>query len=103
MAKINVPHTPPTSVEVRKNIDFLLKKFAPERYAYLIAGIVAFVLLIVCIIIFMNDLSQKKTPWGREDYVYLFGMFGSGGIVGITVSRIIKIWQDCIDLIKQAH
>ncbi|MFM7720134.1 MAG: hypothetical protein ACKO52_03170, partial [Sediminibacterium sp.] len=60
----------------REDIEFMLKQFKPERFAYLSVCIASFVLLLTCIIIFMtkNEMNEKNIG-------LIAGMVGSGGAI----------------------
>ena len=82
-----------------ETIRFMLKTFAPERYAYLIGTILSFLLLMVCICLLIIGMIKSNTM-SKDDWGYIFGMFGSGGIIGLTGSRLLKMWDDCMKKIN---
>ena len=75
-------------------IDFMLKQFRVERYAYLGVTIASFILLFICIIIFMS----KNPPVKSENLAPVIGMLGSGGVVAFTASQLLRMWRDCMEL-----
>lgn len=80
----------------RADIEFMLKQFKPERFAYLSVCIASFLLLLVCIIVFMmeNEMSQKNIG-------LIAGMVGSGGAIAYTTSQLLRMWRDCMELISR--
>lgn len=80
----------------RADIDFMLKQFKPERYAYLTVTIASFILLIVCIILFIKD--QKEMT--KENLGYIAGMVGTGGAIAYTASQLLRMWRDCMALLS---
>jgi hypothetical protein len=89
--------------QATRQIKFMLDNFAPERYAYLAGTVIAFLLLITCLVVFMITMINKTQGLGKEDLAYVFGMFGSGGIVGLTASRLLRMWKDCMDMITKKN
>lgn len=80
-----------------ESIEFMLKQFKPERYAYLSVSIASFLLLLTCVILFMikEEMSGKNLG-------YVAGMVGSGGAVAYTASQLLRMWRDCINLLTNS-
>lgn len=72
----------------------MLRQFKPERYAYLGVTISSFVLLLVCIVLFLTkeDITQRNLG-------YVAGMVGSGGAIAYTASQLLRMWRDCLNLL----
>ena len=81
--------------DTKETIDFMLRQFKPERYAYLTVTIVSFILLLVCVTMF---IINPKNEMNKENFGYVTGMVGSGGAVAYTASQLLKMWRDCMDL-----
>jgi hypothetical protein len=77
----------------KDTIDFMLKQFKPERYAYLGVTIASFILLLTCVILFMT-----QNPMSGENVGYIAGMVGSGGAIAYTASQLLRMWRDCMSL-----
>lgn len=77
-----------------ESIEFMLKKFKPERYAYLSVSIASFILLLICIISFMRTEEMTQQNLG-----YIAGMVGSGGAIAYTASQLLRMWRDCMNLL----
>ncbi len=78
----------------RESIEFMLRQFRPERYAYLCVSIASFVLLLVCIILFMTKEEMTSKNLG-----YIAGMVGSGGAIAYTASQLLRMWRDCMNIL----
>lgn len=76
--------------ELKQQIDFLLNRFKFERYFYLGITILSIVLLGYMI---FNLVEQ-------QEYGKILAMLAPTGLITISISRILKMWSDCIDLIK---
>ncbi len=72
----------------------MLKQFKPERYAYLAVSIASFLLLLVCIILFITRDGITEKNLG-----YIAGMVGSGGAIAYTASQLLRMWRDCMNLL----
>jgi len=77
----------------KDTIDFMLKQFKPERYAYLGVTIASFILLLTCVILFMT-----QNPMSEKNVGYIAGMVGSGGAIAYTASQLLRMWRDCMSL-----
>jgi len=77
----------------RASIEFMLKQFKPERYAYLAVTIASFLLLLVCIILLLRGRISDK------NLGYIAGMVGSGGAIAYTASQLLRMWRDCMNLL----
>lgn len=71
-------------------IEFLLKSFKPERYIYLGVTILSIGLLGFLVYILLE----------KQDYTKVLIMLGPAGLITYTFSRVLKMWSDCIDLVK---
>lgn len=87
------------TTSTREDIDFMLRQFKPERYAYLTVTIASFVLLIICIVLFIHD--QKEMT--QENLGYIAGMVGSGGAIAYTASQLLRMWRDCMALLSSKN
>ncbi|MDB5226365.1 MAG: hypothetical protein JWN78_558 [Bacteroidota bacterium] len=85
-----------TESNTKDAIEFMLKQFKPERYAYLTVSITSFILLLICVILFIakNEMSNKNMG-------YIAGMMGSGGAIAYTASQLLRMWTDCIKLFSR--
>lgn len=83
-----------SEISKRESIEFMLKQFRPERYAYLCVSIASFVLLLVRIILFMADKGMTSKNLG-----YIAGMVGSGGAIAYTASQLLRMWRDCMNIL----
>ncbi len=72
----------------------LTKLYRMERYVYLFCCCVAIALLVFCAYRLVN-----KDPNDPADIPALTALFGSGGIFGYTIHRVIFMWNKIIDLI----
>jgi membrane-bound ClpP family serine protease len=61
----------------------LLRLFKFERFAYLLATILALLFLVSTAVVLVV----------RESYTLAFGMFGSCGIITITIGRLLRLWN----------
>lgn len=89
----------PTMEERRDNVSFMLKKFKWERFAYLIITIISFIGLAYCMYIFVHTNLQTSNGFTKEAFGYIAGMFGTGGIIGVTAARLLRMWTDCLQII----
>jgi hypothetical protein len=78
------------SYNLKEVIDFLLKSFKIERYIYLCVTIISIILLGILIYILIKN----------QEYTSILAMLGPAGLITFTFSRVLKMWTDCIDLIK---
>lgn len=84
--------TKPAGSELKEDIKFLLETFKVERYIYLVLTIISIILLGFLVkTMFDNDEIGTKE---------LLTLLGPSGLITLTFSRILKMWTDCIDLIK---
>jgi hypothetical protein len=75
---------------LKEAIEFLLDNFKVERYVYLGATLLSILLLfIIAIIFFVN-----------KEYQSIFIMLGPTGLITFSFSRVLKMWSDCIELIR---
>jgi hypothetical protein len=80
-----------SNYNLKEVIDFLLKSFKLERYVYLTATILSIILLGILVFVLFS----------KQDYVSILAMLGPAGLITFTFSRVLKMWTDCIDLIKK--
>jgi hypothetical protein len=80
----------PTKFTLQEAIDFLLKSFKVERYIYLGITILSIIFLAFQIIILFD----------KQEYTNILAMFGPTGLMTFAFSRVLKMWSDCIDLVK---
>ncbi|MVM35251.1 hypothetical protein GO755_34840 [Spirosoma sp. HMF4905] len=75
-----------------EDIEFMLEKFKPERYAYLSITIASFIILLICVILFItkNEMNERNVG-------YVAGMVGSSGAITYTASQLLRMWSDCIN------
>lgn len=93
------PSESSTMEERRDNVSFMLKKFKWERFAYLIITILSFIGLAYCMFIFVRSTLQTPNGFDKEAFGYIAGMFGTGGIIGVTAARLLRMWTDCLQII----
>jgi len=75
---------------LKEAIEFLLKSFRLERYVYLAITVLSIVLLGFLVYILME----------KQEIAKILAMLGPAGLITFTFSRVLKMWSDCIDLIK---
>ena len=68
----------------------LLKLFQMERFAYLAATMLAITFLIVTAIVLIL----------KESYPLAFGMFGSCGVITLTIGRLLRLWNQVFEAIQ---
>lgn len=80
-----------------ESIEFMLRQFKPERYAYLGVSMASFLLLLVCIVLFLlrEDMTERNLG-------YIAGMVGSGGAIAYTASQLLRMWRDCLNLLMNS-
>lgn len=79
-----------TSFNVKDDIEFLLRSFKVERYVYLSITILSIILLgILIYVLFL-----------KQDYTNILAMLGPTGLITFSFSRVLRMWTDCIELIK---
>lgn len=83
----------PKQSELIEVMDFLIKKFQVERVIYVCLSLSAVGLLAYL-------LYDMLTSSAEIDYQAVFALFGPAGIIGVTLTRILKMWNDCIELTK---
>lgn len=75
---------------LKESIEFLLNNFKVERYVYLSVTLISIILLlIIAVILFLS-----------KDYKSILIMLGPTGLITLVFSRVLKMWSDCIELIK---
>jgi len=77
-----------------ESVEFMLKQFKPERFAYLGVSVSSFLLLLTCIILFLTREEMNERNLG-----YIAGMLGSGGAITYTTSQLLRMWRDCMNLL----
>ena len=75
---------------LKEAIEFLLKSFRLERYVYLGITVLSIILLGFLVYILME----------KQEFAKILAMMGPAGLITFTFSRVLKMWSDCIDLIK---
>lgn len=81
---------PDSTFNLKEAIEFLLDNFKIERYVYLAVTILSIILLLIIVIILFKN----------QDYTNILVMLGPTGFITFSFSRVLKMWSDCIDLIK---
>lgn len=76
--------------DVKDAMDYLLNRFRIERYIYLFATILSIVLLAILV----YGLLRKG------DYKSVLIMLGPTGLITFSFSRLLKMWTDCIEILK---
>jgi hypothetical protein len=81
-----------------ESIEFMLKQFKPERYTYLCFSVLSFMMLLLCVILFIikEEMSEKNLG-------YVAGMAGSGGAIAYTASQVLRMWRDCMSLLTNTR
>lgn len=82
----------------KEAIDFMLQKFKPERYAYIVVTIISFLILLVCVILYISDTPHMT----EKNLGPVIGMVGSGGAIAYTASQLLRMWSDCMKLFTNA-
>lgn len=85
--------------ETKEAIDFMLRKFKPERFAYLTVTFVSFLILAYCVAM---QLFLSGSNASKEDLAPVIGMVGAGGAISYTASQLLKMWRDCMVLISKS-
>ena len=76
--------------DLKDAIEFLLDKFKLERYIYLGVTLLSIILLGILIYILLE----------KQEIAKILAMLAPTGLITFTFSRVLKMWTDCIDLIK---
>ncbi|KAF2518396.1 hypothetical protein E0W68_08680 [Flavobacterium salilacus subsp. salilacus] len=79
-----------TTFDLKDAITFLLKNFRFERYLYLTITLASIILLGILI----YQLFQK------QDYLNILAMLAPTGVISFSLIRILKMWTDCIEVLK---
>jgi len=69
----------------------ILKANRVERWVYLTISVVSFLVLLVIVVF---ELIK-----GSIDTTTFVAMFGTTGIVGVCVARVLEVWKDCVKLL----
>ena len=69
----------------------ILKANRLERWVYLTISVVSFLVLLVIVVF---ELIK-----GSIDITTFVAMFGTTGIVGVCVARVLEVWKDCVKLL----
>jgi len=69
----------------------ILKANRLERWVYLTISVVSFLVLLVIVVF---ELIK-----GSIDTTTFVAMFGTTGIVGVCVARVLEVWKDCVKLL----
>lgn len=80
----------PQHFNLKEAIQFLLDNFKTERYIYLGVTIISIILLLIIAVVFFI----------AKDYQTLLIMLGPTGLITFSFSKVLKMWSDCIELIK---
>jgi hypothetical protein len=78
-----------------KDIKELLDFFKVERYVYLSISAVSCVCILFC--------STKAFFDGTISTGYFLGLFVPGGGIMFTTSRLLKMWDDSLEFIKDCN
>jgi hypothetical protein len=78
------------SFNLKEALAFLLDNFKIERYIYLGVTLFSIVLLLIITVIFILN----------GDYESIFILLGPAGLITFSFSRVLKMWTDCIEIIK---
>lgn len=81
---------------IREVLDWLIDKFKLERMVYLIATSISLVFLFVCIVLIIKEKGWTISP---EIAVMLFG---STGIIGYSVNRLMRMFDQALKIIAEA-
>ena len=63
-----------------------------ERWVYLGISVTSFAVLLVIVVF---ELIK-----GTIDTITFVAMFGTTGIVGVCVARVLEVWKDCVKLLN---
>ncbi|NND62452.1 MAG: hypothetical protein HKN48_04600 [Flavobacteriaceae bacterium] len=73
-------------------VERLVHLFKPERYAYLaISSLACIAIIILAIKVVIDDSSENGH--------FVWGAFASGGVVGVAMMRMMKMWNDVIKIL----
>jgi hypothetical protein len=82
------------SEKVETAVDALLKILNAnkiERWTYLGISVISFAVLLLIVVI---ELIK-----GTIDVTTFIALFGSTGVVGFCVARVLEVWKDCLKLL----
>ena len=65
-----------------------------ERVTYLCFAIVAFIMVLVCLIMALLEENHAPTLWGA---------FGASGVIAASSSRVVVMWEKAVTIILQKH
>ena len=74
-----------------RQLERLIHLFKPERMVHLAATSISLVILLITAAIVIKN--------GHGDYVTLGGFFGSTGVVGYSASRLLRMWDQSLQLL----
>jgi len=79
---------------LREVLNWLIDKFKMERIAYLIATGLSFIMLLVtAVLIFINKGATTEI---------LVLLFGSTGLMGYSVNRLLRMFEQTLEVIASA-
>lgn len=85
---------PSSNDELIEVVNFIVDKFRAERLAYLI--------IVGCSAILLLGLAMYMLVDNRAGNIEeVLGMFGSTGVMALSFSRILRIWDDCFKFISE--
>ncbi|MFD1874495.1 hypothetical protein [Hymenobacter bucti] len=68
----------------------LLNLFKLERLIYAIVTIISLIVLLSCAIFLLKDHDSAKA----------IGLFGSSGAITFTLGRLLKMWNDALNILS---
>lgn len=63
-----------------------------ERWTYLTISVVSFIVLLVIVV--------YEVIKGTIDTTTFIALFGTTGVVGVCVARVLEVWKDCMKLLS---
>jgi hypothetical protein len=84
--------SPPNYLDAQLDaIERITKIFWPERVVYLVFAIIAFVMLLACLVVALQQGIQNTTA--------VIGAFGASGVVAYTSSRVLLMWKRAMSIV----
>lgn len=80
----------------------LIAAFRPERMTYLVITAIAAAALLGCtgVLLWQSFGPGRSGDLSDADVALLVALFGSSGVVTYSVGRILRMWDQVVDLIR---
>ncbi len=85
-----------------RSILALISAFRPERMTYLVITAISAAALLGCtgVLLWQSFGPGRSDDLSDADVALLVGLFGSSGVVTYSVGRILRMWDQVVDLIR---